>query len=416
MGRLNGSSLEDTIVVTQRFLDWFRIVRRPLTINSKNILMYCYILSEKYSKCEDIPVELGSIVEYDKSYTITLYPDDIRELFKTRGVINNGTLEVVKLAKKYSKEEVARIVNELITATVTTITDDYVEAVSFASYCKYCEESGTLQVDVNKQFLLYMKEAIEFSKVYGLLQSATSEVLTDSELMLYSWIVMNDKAIETQKILGNIDYNGVKFAELCNVVGLYGKPKDNKTLIERYIEGINSKLGLHIKAEYIYRAKRLDRVRFYCEEGGVHVGKYFGQKKSTNDSRPTTILVNLYRIKYQAYYGKELSEREENKLHFAIVEFFKNHALDFKNEKDKDWFIDNVLDGLFEKYDSLGYASPEFPRFYANNLKTWVIDNIINNIPNKKKDDKGSLTGVVSDYDSIVGNSNKLDESEMEEF
>ena len=236
MGRLNGSSLEDTIVVTQRFLDWFRIVRRPLTINSKNILMYCYILSEKYSKCEDIPVELGSIVEYDKSYTITLYPDDIRELFKTRGVINNGTLEVVKLAKKYSKEEVARIVNELITATVTTITDDYVEAVSFASYCKYCEESGTLQVDVNKQFLLYMKEAIEFSKVYGLLQSATSEVLTDSELMLYSWIVMNDKAIETQKILGNIDYNGVKFAELCNVVGLYGKPKDNKTLIERYLQ------------------------------------------------------------------------------------------------------------------------------------------------------------------------------------
>ena len=395
MDRLNGSSLEDTIVVSERFLNWFRIVRRPLTINSKNILMYCYILSEKYSKCEDIPIELGTIKEYDKSYTITLYSDDIRELVKTRGIINNGSLEVVKLAKKYSKEEVVRIVNELITATVTTITDNYVEAVSFAGYCKYREDIGTLQVDVNKKFLEYMKEAIEFSKVYGLLQSATSEVLTDSELMLYSWIVMNDKAIEEQRIKGNIEYRGVKFAELCNIVGLYGKPKDNKKLIERYLEGINTNLGLHIKTEYLYKGKRLDRIRFYCEEGGVHVGKYFGQKKSTNDSRPTTILVNLYKIKYKAYYGKDLSEREENKLHFAIVDFFKNHALDFKDEWDKDWFVDNVLEGLFEKYDSLGYSSPEFPRFCANNLKTFVIDNIINNIPNKKKQSTSSLTGKV---------------------
>lgn len=415
MDRLNGSSLEDTIVVSERFLNWFRIVRRPLTINSKNILMYCYILSEKYSKCEDIPIELGSIEEYDKSYTITLYSDDIRELVKTRGIINNGSLEVVKLAKKYSKEEVVRIVNELITATVTTITDDYVEAVSFASYCKYCEDTGTLQVDVNKKFLEYMKEAIEFSKVYGLLQSATSEVLTDSELMLYSWIVMNDKAIEEQRIKGNIEYRGVKFAELCNIVGLYGKPKDNKKLIERYLEGINTNLGLHIKTEYLYRGKRLDRIRFYCEEGGVHVGKYFGEKK-TNNGRPTNILVNLYKIKYENYYGCKLSEREESKLHFAIVDFFKSHSLDFKKEEDKDWFTDNVLDVLFERYDKLGYSSVDFPRFCANNLKTWVIDNIINNISNKKKEDKGSLTGVVSDFDSIVGESNKLDESEMEEF
>lgn len=395
MDRLNGSSLEDTIVVSERFLNWFRIVRRPLTINSKNILMYCYILSEKYSKCEDIPVELGSIEEYDKSYTITLYSDDIRELVKTRGVINNGTLEVVKLAKKYSKAEVARIVNELITATVTTITDDYVEAVSFASYCKYCEETGTLQVDVNKKFLGYMKDAIEFSKVYGLLQSATSEVLTDSELMLYSWIVMNDKAIEEQKIKGNIEYRGVKFAEVCNIVGLYDKPKNNKLLIERYLDGINSNLGLHIKAEYIYRSKRLDRIRFYCEEGGVHVGKYYGQKKSNTNGRPTNLLVNIYKGKYKIYYGEELSKREEDKLHFAITEFFKLHCLDFKKEEDTDWFIDNVLDGLFEKYDELGYSSVDFPRFCANHLKTFIIDNIIDGKPNKKNDDKNSLTGKV---------------------
>ena len=57
--------------------------------------------------------------------------------------------------------------------------------------------------------------------------------------------------------------------------------------------------------------------------------------------------------------------------------------------------MDNVLEGLFEKYDSLGYSSPEFPRFCANNLKTFVIDNIINNIPNKKKESTSSLTGKV---------------------
>ena len=124
------------------------------------------------------------------------------------------------------------------------------------------------------------------------------------------------------------------------------------------------------------------------------MGKYFGEKK-TNNGRPTNILVNLYKIKYENYYGCKLSEREESKLHFAIVDFFKSHSLDFKKEEDKDWFIDNVLDVLFERYDTLGYSSVDFPRFCANNLKTWVIDNIINNIPNKKKEDKSSLTGKV---------------------
>lgn len=116
------------------------------------------------------------------------------------------------------------------------------------------------------------------------------------------------------------------------------------------------------------------------------MGKYFNSKKSNNIGRPTNILVNLYKKRYENYYGCKLSTREEDKLHFAIVEFFNNHALDFKVEEDKDWFVDNVLDGLFEKYDYLGYSSKEFPRFCANSLKTFLIDNIINNIPNKKKD------------------------------
>ena len=116
------------------------------------------------------------------------------------------------------------------------------------------------------------------------------------------------------------------------------------------------------------------------------VGKYFNSKNPINNGRPTNILVNLYKKRYENYYGCKLSEREESKLHLAIVEFFKNHALDFKNEGDKDWFIENVLDELFEKYDKLGYASKEFPRFCANSLKTFLIDNLIDNVPNRQKD------------------------------
>lgn len=414
--RLLGSDLQDTILVSDSLLNWLRVTRRNLTDTSKKLLWYSYILCDKYEQCDTIPIEAGEVACIEGGYRITIDPHDFNYLMKTSGVVENNSLDVVTKGKNRTREEIQKIVGELGSMAVLEVTDEHFKAIAFARTVEYIKESGTFYIDVNRDFIVAMREAVKFSQVYGRLQSATSYILTNGELLLYSWIVMNDKAIETQKILGNVDYQGVSFAELCSRIGLNGRPIDNKKVIDRCLTGINSKLGLHIKSFPYYKGKRLVRIRFYCEEGGVHVGKYFGQKKSTNDSRPTTILVNLYRIKYKAYYGKELSEREENKLHFAIVEFFKNHALDFKNEKDKDWFIDNVLDGLFEKYDSLGYASPEFPRFYANNLKTWVIDNIINNIPNKKKDDKGSLTGVVSDYDSIVGNSNKLDESEMEEF
>lgn len=414
--RLLGSDLQDTVLVSDSLLNWLRVTRRNLTDASKKLLWYSYILCDKYEQCDTIPIDVGEVSCIEGGYRITIDSHDLNYLMKTNGVIENTSLDVVTKGKNRTREEIQKIVGELGSMAVLEVTDEHFKAIAFARTVEYIKDTGEFYIDVNREFIVAMREAVEFSQVYGRLQSATSYILTNAELLLYSWIVMNDKAIETQKILGNVDYQGVSFAELCSRLGLNGKPKDNMIVINRCLEGINSKLGLHIKSFPYYKGRRLVRIRFYCEEGGVHVGKYFGQKKSTNDSRPTTILVNLYRIKYQAYYGKELSEREENKLHFAIVEFFKNHALDFKNEKDKDWFIDNVLDGLFEKYDSLGYASPEFPRFYANNLKTWVIDNIINNIPNKKKDDKGSLTGVVSDYDSIVGNSNKLDESEMEEF
>ena len=112
------------------------------------------------------------------------------------------------------------------------------------------------------------------------------------------------------------------------------------------------------------------------------MGKYFGQNKSNINGRSTNLLVNIYKGKYKIYYGEEISEREENELHFAIVKFFELHCLDFKFEEDIDWFIDNVLDGLFKKYDELGYSSASFPRFRPAYLAAdWLIDNIIDNKP-----------------------------------
>lgn len=413
--RLLGSDLQDTILVSDSLLNWLRVTRRNLTDASKKLLWYSYILCDKYEHCDDIPIDIGEVDCIEGGYRITIDPHDFNYLMRTSGVVENNSLDVITKGKNRTREEIQKIVGELGSMAVLEVTDEHFKAIAFARRVEYIKESGTFYIDVNRDFIVAMREAVKFSQVYGRLQSATSYILTNGELLLYSWIVMNDKAIETQKILGNVDYQGVSFAELCSRLGLNGRPIDNKKVIDRCLYGINTKLGLHIKLFPYYKGRRLVRIRFYCEEGGVHVGKYFGEKK-TNNGRPTNILVNLYKIKYENYYGCKLSEREESKLHFAIVDFFKTHSLDFKKEEDKDWFIDNVLDVLFERYDKLGYSSVDFPRFCANNLKTWVIDNIINDIPNKKKEDRGSLTGVVSDYDSIVGDSNKLDESEMEEF
>ncbi len=414
--RLLGSDLQDTVLVSDSLLNWLRVTRRNLTDASKKLLWYSYILCDKYEQCDTISIDVGEVSCIEGGYRITIDSHDFNYLMKTSGVVENNSLDVVTRGKNRTREEIQKIVGELGSMAVLEVTDEHFKAIAFARTVEYIKESGTFYIDVNRDFIVAMREAVKFSQVYGRLQSATSYILTNGELLLYSWIVMNDKAIETQKILGNVDYQGVSFAELCSRLGLNGKPKDNMIVINRCLEGINSKLGLHIKSFPYYKGRRLVRIRFYCEEGGVHVGKYFGERTSSTNGRPTNILVNLYKIKYEKYYDCKLSEREESKLHFAIVEFFKSHSLDFKKEEDKDWFIENVLDVVFERYDQLGYSSIDFPKFCANNLKTWVIDNIINNIPNKKKEDKSSLTGVVSDFDSIVGESNKLDESEMEEF
>ena len=394
--KLLGSELNDTVIVTDKFLKWLLVTKRGLSTISKNILWYCYIICDKQEFVEDLNIELdyGNIEELDEGYRITFNSWELNSILKTKGSIQDNTLNVALGGKNRTFNEIKTIVSELSSVLIQEVEDYTYRWISFSSTITYDDHTNTFSLTVNKRFIKSMRSIVELSSIYGRLQSVIPYMLTTGELMLYSWIVMNDLAIESQRVRGCIPYSGVSLVELCSKLGLGGSMKDNKKLLERYLAGINSKLNLNIAMEFSYKRRKLDRVRFYCEEGGVHVGKYFGKKKIDN-GRPTNILVNLYKIKYENYYGCKLSEREESKLHFAIVEFFKSHSLDFKKEEDKDWFVDNVLEGLFEKYDSLGYSSPEFPRFCANNLKTFVIDNIINNIPNKKKESTSSLTGKV---------------------
>ena len=396
MLKLLGSELNDTVIVTDTFLKWLLVTKRGLSTISKNILWYCYIICDKQEFVEDLNIELdyGNIEELDEGYRITFNSWELNSILKTKGSIQDNTLNVALGGKNRTFNEIKTIVSELSSVLIQEVEDYTYRWISFSSTITYDDHTNTFSLTVNKRFIKSMRSIVELSSIYGRLQSVIPYMLTTGELMLYSWIVMNDLAIESQRVRGCIPYSGVSLVELCSKLGLGGSMKDNKKLLERYLAGINSKLNLNIAMEFSYKRRKLDRVRFYCEEGGVHVGKYFGKKKIDN-GRPTNILVNLYKIKYENYYGCKLSEREESKLHFAIVEFFKSHSLDFKKEEDKDWFIDNVLDVLFERYDNLGYSTPDFPRFCANNLKTWVIDNIINEIPNKKKEDKNSLTGKV---------------------
>ena len=122
-----------------------------------------------------------------------------------------------------------------------------------------------------------------------------------------------------------------------------------------------------------------------------------GKKYFKDDSKPmprvTTNLVYLFKVKYENYYGKKCNIKED-KLHYEIRQSFDVFGLDIYDEGDRDWYEKNVLQDLFKKYDDLGYS--EGKTFGAGHLHVeWLMNNLVNNIPNKKKEDKSSLTGKV---------------------
>ena len=414
--RLLGSDLQDTVVVTDSLLNWLRVTRRNLTDASKKLLWYSYILCDKYEQCDTIPIEAGEVACIEGGYRITIDPHDFNYLMKTSGVVENNSLDVVTKGKNRTREEIQKIVGELGSMAVLEVTDEHFKAISFARTVEYIKDTGEFYIDVNREFILAMREAVEFSQVYGRLQSATSYILTNGELLLYSWIVMNDKAIETQKILGNVDYQGVSFAELCSRIGLNGKPKDNMIVINRCLEGINSKLGLHIKLFPYYKGRRLVRIRFYCEEGGVHVGKYFGQRDNTQRCTNTKDIIDAYKKQYQEHYGEPLPYEEDGKLRKALHTYFTKHKLDIESREDRLNFINNVIPILFKRYESLGYVSANFPRFCSNVLTTKIVDSIIDNKPYRSKN-KSSIGQVSTEvYEEINKNARPLTEEEMEEW
>ena len=182
------------------------------------------------------------------------------------------------------------------------------------------------------------------------------------------------------------------------------------------MEGINTNLGLHIKTEYLYKGKRLDRIRFYCEEGGVHVGKYFGQRDNTQRCTNTKDIIDAYKKQYQEHYGEPLPYEEDGKLRKALHTYFTKHKLNIESREDRLNFINNVIPILFKRYESLGYVSANFPRFCSNVLTTKIVDSIIDNKPYRSKN-KSSIGQVSTEvYEEINKNARPLTEEEMEEW
>lgn len=416
--RLLGSELNDTVIVTDKFLKWLLVTKRGLSTISKNILWYCYIICDKQEFVGDLNIELdyGKLEELDEGYKITFNSWELNSILKTKGSIQDNTLNVALGGKNRTFNEIKTIVSELSSILIQEVEDYTYRWISFSSTITYDDHTNTFSLIVNKRFIKSMRSVVELSSIYGRLQSVIPYMLTTGELMLYSWIVMNDLAIESQRIRGGIPYSGVSLVELCSKLGLVGSMKDNKKLLERYLEGINSKLNLNIAMEFSYKRRKLDRVRFYCEEGGVHVGKFFGQRDSTQRCTNTKDIIDAYKKQYQEHYGENLPYEEDGKLRKAIHTYFNKHNLDIESREDRLNFINNVIPILFKRYESLGYVNSNFPRFCANVLTTKIVDSIIENKPYRSKN--RSTIGQVSTevYEEINKNAKPLTEEELKEL
>lgn len=110
------------------------------------------------------------------------------------------------------------------------------------------------------------------------------------------------------------------------------------------------------------------------------VGKYFrGRSSNKMCSRATNQFVYLFKTKYEDYYNIKCTIKED-KLHYEIRKSFDIFGLDIHDMGDREWFIKNVLDVLFERYDELGYS--EGKTFGAGHLHVeWLMNNLVNNIP-----------------------------------
>ncbi|MGM9834608.1 MAG: hypothetical protein ACI31M_02360 [Bacilli bacterium] len=396
--RYLGSSKEDWIMVTTPMTFWLGTLADNVPNSVKNLIMYSYIITDKYLGGDGlVEVTLGELEDRnDTTFVLSLNSSELAAIMNANWENGIPGISLKPLSKHRTKKEIDSVlqtIKALGEVDFKSIIGETLVQVSFSQQVNYGLKSGDIKLYINKMFLRCMRGLTQFSKTYGYMQSLSSYALSPNALSLYSFICVNDKAIESQTIKGGIPYSGVKFRDLCDLLSLNGRIDNNKRNIEKSLGEINSKLKLNIGVRYTYSGKSLDRIIFFCEQGGVHMDRKYFKDTSKSLPRVTTELVNLFKVKYESYYGSKCKIKDD-KLHYEIRQSFDVFGLDIYDVSDREWYENNVLQDLFKKYDDLGYS--EGKTFGAGHLHVeWLMNNLVNNIPNKKKEDKNDLTGKV---------------------
>lgn len=413
-----GSSVEDYFMVTQPMTRWLGIVASTVPNSVKNLVMYTFIATDRfYGGDTSLPITEILIDDINESvFRIVIGATELRKILNADWKNEDGYAP--KGGKNRTKEDMEYIkdfMRGLGEVEFQNIIGEQFVYAKFTSTVVYNMRDGSMEIDVNKRFISYMRDLNSYSKTYGYMESLTSYALSPRALALYSFLCLNDKAIETQKIKGSIDYTGVLFYDLCSMLGLTGKTVNKTRTIRNNLDEINLKLNLHVNVRYIYSGRTLKRVVFYCEQGGVHMSKLF--KKNTKSPRVTNELIMLFKVKYESYY-ETTCKINDDKLNWEFRKSFEIFNLNIYSQEDRDWYIENVLNDLFKKYDDLGYS--EGHRFGAGHLHVdWLMVNLVNGVKNEKvkynKDDVQAGEVDAEKFDRLADNT-KLSENEMEEF
>ena len=369
--------------------EWLGNQRFQMTIPLKNVCIHILSMCDCLERFGNADSLLGNIEDTgNDSYLVTFTKKELTLLYNSYPEISG---EVVKTKVRNNKRSKAQY--DKLFETLNSISNLKVKRVYSSTHKEIMimgrtitEENGKYSIEINKSFT---REVLMCDKkgLHGNLYKWIAGGLTPLELTIFTFILYNHTAIETQMMNGS-PYLGYSYDSLVSMWGISPRPEDGNISIRRALEGINELL--HTKLNFEYDGSR---IRFFCEQGGVQMGKKYFKDDSKPLPRVTTALVSLFKVKYENYYGKKCNIKDD-KLHYEIRQSFEVFGLDIYDVGDRDWYEHNVLQDLFKKYDDLGYS--EGKAFGAGHLHVeWLMINLVNNIPNKKKEDKNDLTGKV---------------------